>query len=53
MKCFFIPVIIGTFGIVTKGLKISGSNARKACNRYSTENSCTRKFAYNKQSAIV
>jgi hypothetical protein len=37
IKCFVIPVIIGATGIVTKGLKISGNNTRKAFNRFSTK----------------
>jgi hypothetical protein len=37
MKCFVIPVVTGATGIVTKIKIISGSNARKACNRFSTK----------------
>jgi hypothetical protein len=37
MKCFVIPVIIGATGIVTKGLKKSGNNTRKAFNRFPTK----------------
>jgi hypothetical protein len=37
MKCFVIPVIIGATGIVTKGLKKTGNNTRKAFNRFSTK----------------
>jgi hypothetical protein len=38
MKCFVIPLIIGTTGIVTKGLKkISGNNTRKTFSRLSTK----------------
>jgi hypothetical protein len=37
MKCFVIPVITGATGIVTRGLKISGNNTRKAFNRFSTK----------------
>jgi hypothetical protein len=33
MKCFVIQVIIGATGIVTKGLKKSGNDTRKAFNR--------------------
>jgi hypothetical protein len=36
-KCFVIPVITGITGIVTKGLKKSGNNIRKAFNRFSTK----------------
>jgi hypothetical protein len=34
MKCFVIPVITGATGIVTKGLKKSGNNTRKAFNGF-------------------
>jgi hypothetical protein len=37
IKCFVIPVIIGATGIVTKGLKVSGNNIRKAFNRFTTK----------------
>jgi hypothetical protein len=30
MKCLVIPVVIGATGIVTKGLKKSGNNTKKA-----------------------
>jgi len=53
MKCFVIPVIIGATGIVIKGLKISGNNIRKAVNRLSTKNTCTKDIAQNKESATV
>jgi hypothetical protein len=36
MKCFVIPVISGATGIVTKGLKHSENNTRKAFNKFST-----------------
>jgi hypothetical protein len=52
-KCFIITVITGTSGIVTKELKISGNNTRKAFNSFSTENSCTRDIAHNKESATI
>jgi hypothetical protein len=32
-----MPVIIGATGIITKGLKKSGNNTRKAFNRFSTK----------------
>jgi hypothetical protein len=47
-----MPVITGATGIVTKGLKISVNNTRKAF-KFSTKNSCTRKIAHNKESATV
>jgi hypothetical protein len=53
MKCFIIPVIIGATGYVTKGLKISVNNTRKAFNRFCTENSCTRDIAHYKESATI
>jgi hypothetical protein len=54
MKCFVIPVISGATGIVTRGLKkISGNNTRKAFNRLSTKNSCTRNIAHYKESVII
>jgi hypothetical protein len=53
MKCFVIPVIIGATGIVIKGLKISGNNTRKAFNRFSTKNSCTRTITHRKESATI
>jgi hypothetical protein len=37
MKCFVIPVIIGTMGIVNKILKIRGNNTRASFNRFSTK----------------
>jgi hypothetical protein len=51
MKCFVISVIIGFTSIVTKGQKKSGNNKRKAFNRFSTENSCTRNITHYKESA--
>jgi hypothetical protein len=54
MKCFVIPIIIGVTGIVTKGLKKkSGNNTRKAFNRFSTKNSCTRNMTHYKESATI
>jgi hypothetical protein len=41
MKRFVTPVIIRATGTVTKGLKISGCNTRKECNRF-----CTKKQLY-------
>jgi hypothetical protein len=35
MKCFFIPVMIGATGVVTKGLKISENNTRKLFHKFS------------------
>jgi hypothetical protein len=49
MKYFVIPVIIGATGIVTKGLKKSGNNTRKAFNRFSTKNSFTRNITHYKK----
>jgi hypothetical protein len=37
MKCFVIPVITGTTGTVTKGLKKSVNNSRKAFSGYSAK----------------
>jgi hypothetical protein len=37
MKCFVIPVVIEATGIVTRELKISGNNTRKAFSRFSTK----------------
>jgi hypothetical protein len=54
MKCFVIPVITGATGTVTVGLKkISGNNTRKAFNRFSTKNSCTRNITHYKESATI
>jgi hypothetical protein len=54
MKCYFIPVNIGATGILTKELKkISGNNTRKAFNRFSTKNSCTRNITHYKESATI
>jgi hypothetical protein len=53
MKCFVVPVIIGASGIVNRGLKISGNNTRKAFNRLSTKDSCTRNIAHYKESATI
>jgi hypothetical protein len=51
MKCFVIPVIIGSTGIVTEGLKKPPSNnIKKAFNRVSTTHSCTRDIAPYKES---
>jgi len=36
MKYFIIPVIIGVTGMLTKGLKISGNNIRKAVSIFRT-----------------
>jgi hypothetical protein len=38
MKCLVIPVMIAATGIVSKGLKISGSNTRTTFNIFSTKN---------------
>jgi hypothetical protein len=52
MKCSVIHLIIGTTGIVTKGLKdISGSNTRKHSMYF--ENSCTGDIEHKKESATV
>jgi hypothetical protein len=53
MKCFVIPVIIGTTVIVTRGQNISGNNSRKAFNRFSTRNSCTRNITHHKERATI
>jgi hypothetical protein len=53
MKCFIIPVIIGATGIVTKGLKKYRNDTRKAFNRFSTKNSCTRNITHYKESATI
>jgi hypothetical protein len=55
MKCFVIPVIIGTTGIVTRRTKkISGNYTRKTFNRFSTKkNSCTRNITHYKESAAI
>jgi hypothetical protein len=50
MKCLVIPVIIGATGIVTRGLK---KYTRKAFNRFSTKNSCTRNIKHYKESATI
>jgi hypothetical protein len=53
-EIFVIPVIIGATGIVTRGLKkISGNNTRKAFNRFSTKNRCTRNITHYKESATI
>jgi len=52
MKCV-IPVMTGANVIVSKGLKISVNNTRKAFNRFSTKNSCARDITHNKESATV
>jgi hypothetical protein len=53
IKCFVILVVTEATGIVTKGLKISGSNTRKAFNRFFTQDSCTGNNAYNKESTTI
>jgi hypothetical protein len=54
MKCFVTPVNTGVTGIVTRGLKKkSGNNTRKALNRFSTKNSCTRNITHYKESATI
>jgi hypothetical protein len=54
MKCFVITAITGATGTVTKGLKkISVNNTRKAFNRLSTKNSCTRNITHYKESATI
>jgi hypothetical protein len=54
MKCFFIPVTIGTTVIVTKELKeIYGNNTRKAFNRFSSKDRCTRNIIHYKESATI
>jgi hypothetical protein len=37
MKSLVIPVNIGATGIVTRELKVSGNNTRKAFNTFSTK----------------
>jgi hypothetical protein len=46
MKCFVIPVITGATDIVTKGLKKSGNNTRKALNRFSLKKKKKKKELY-------
>jgi hypothetical protein len=54
MKCLVIPVFVGATGIVSKGLrKLSGNNTRKALNRFSTKDSCTRNITHYKESATI
>jgi hypothetical protein len=54
LKCLVIPVVIGSTGTVTKGLKkISGNNTRKAFHTFSAKNSCTGNITYNEESATV
>jgi hypothetical protein len=53
MTCFVITVIIGATGIVTKGLKKYRNDTRKAFNRLSTKNSCTRNITHYKESATI
>jgi hypothetical protein len=53
MKCFVISVIIGATGIVTKGLKNIGKEYRKAFNRFSTKNRCTRNITHYKESTTI
>jgi hypothetical protein len=53
MKYFVIPVIIGDTGIVTRRLKKSGNDTKKALNRFSTKNSCTRNITHYKGSATI
>jgi hypothetical protein len=43
-----MPVIIGTTGIVNKGLETSGNNKRKASNRLCTKNNCARDIKFEK-----
>jgi hypothetical protein len=50
---FVIPVITGATGIVTKGLKKSVNDTRKAFNRFSTKNSWTRNITHFKESATI
>jgi hypothetical protein len=52
-KCFIIPVITGAKEIVNKGLDVSINNTRKAFNRFSAANSCTRDITHNKESDTV
>jgi hypothetical protein len=37
IECFFIPATIRATGIVTRGLKKSGNNTRKAFKKFSTK----------------
>jgi hypothetical protein len=55
MKCFVIPVIIGTIGIVTRGLKkyletIPGKHSTDSLQK---KNSCTRNITHCKESAKI
>jgi hypothetical protein len=54
MKCFFIPVIMGATGIVTRGLKkyletILGKHSID----YLQKNSCTRNITHYKESVTI
>jgi hypothetical protein len=48
MKRFVIPVITGATGIVTKGLRSSGS-IQQGLYKKKKKNSCTRNIAHNKE----
>jgi hypothetical protein len=52
-KYFVIPVITGATAIVTRGLKKSGNNTRKAFNRFSTKKRYTRNITHYKESATI
>jgi hypothetical protein len=49
IKCFVIPVITDATGILTKGIKRSGINIRKAVSSFSKKKkkSCTMDIAHN------
>jgi hypothetical protein len=53
MKGFVIPVITGATAIVIRELKKSGKDIRKAFNRFSTKNSCTRNITHYKESTTI
>jgi hypothetical protein len=42
MKCFTIPVVTGSTGIIVKGPKISANNIKKAFNRFTAKTAVPR-----------
>jgi len=47
------PVIIGSYGRVTKGLKKFGCHIRKTFDRFTTKGSYTRNITHNTESTAV
>jgi hypothetical protein len=47
------PVIIGSYGRVTKGLKRFGGHTRKTFDRFTTKGRYTRNITHNTKSAAV